>query len=182
MPVHAMEHRRPIYLLANSLPPMPTLIPGPTPRPAAKVQSGASPRQWHDGVSAYQASGGMSETRSHTWSANQCRHCTTKPRTGSEKDPYACWMLCTSAGELGTGWAPSFAALVFWRAVTGVGSSAQYAGRELFLSDISSVGNRGRTLGAVTVRTPVPDGGLFGLQCQAKTSTQNLGVYIVEPA
>ena len=54
-------------------------------------------------------------------------------------------------GEIGTGWAPNFPALVFWRAVTGVGSSVQYAGRELFLADISHVGNRGRTLGAVSV-------------------------------
>ena len=55
-------------------------------------------------------------------------------------------------GEVGTGWAPSFPVLVCWRAVTGVGSSVQYAGRELFLADISRVSNRGRTLGAVSVR------------------------------
>ena len=46
--------------------------------------------------------------------------------------------------------------LVFWRAVTGVGSSVQYAGRELFLADISHVGTRGRTLGAVSVRRHEP--------------------------
>ncbi len=74
---------------------------------------------------------------------------------GPYPDPAIDLEYCIGPGELGTGWAPSFAALVFWRAVTGVGSSVQYAGRELFLADISHVGNRGRTLGAVTVRSPV---------------------------
>lgn len=60
--------------------------------------------------------------------------------------------MLRTAGELFTGWAPTFAVLLLWRVVTGVGSAVQYSGRELFLADISKVTNRARTLGAVSVR------------------------------
>ena len=95
----------------------------------------------------------------------------THPSPDPKTKPYHTLTLSPSThipGEIGVGWAPSFAALVFWRAVTGVGSSVQYAGRELYLADISRVGNRGRTLGAVTVHRQT-------LQCQGFGSTSCQG-------
>ena len=48
---------------------------------------------------------------------------------------------------LGCGMATSFQQLLVWRWVTGIGSALQMTGAQLFLADISTPGNRARSLG-----------------------------------
>jgi len=53
----------------------------------------------------------------------------------------------TAFGMLMSGYAGSYPALLFWRFFTGVGSSIQMTGSQLFLGDISQKSNRARVMG-----------------------------------
>ena len=52
----------------------------------------------------------------------------------------------TSVAMIGTGFSGSLGALLGWRALTGIGGSAQMMGAQLYLTDISKPWNRARTL------------------------------------
>jgi MFS family permease len=49
---------------------------------------------------------------------------------------------------IGCGLSGTFNQLLLWRWVTGIGSSLQMAGSQLFLADISQTDNRAQYLGA----------------------------------
>eukprot|EP00884_Botryococcus_braunii_P001802 jgi/Botrbrau1/11622/Bobra.0209s0013.1 len=66
----------------------------------------------------------------------------------------------TALGMIGCGLAGDFTQLLLWRWVTGVGSSLQMAGSQLFLADISQTENRARYLGTNQAASML--GGLVG--------------------
>ena len=53
---------------------------------------------------------------------------------------------------LGCGASRSFAQLLAWRWVTGLGSALQMSGAQLYLADISASSNRARTMGTNQAR------------------------------
>ncbi len=56
------------------------------------------------------------------------------------------------AGMVGCGASRSFAQLLAWRWVTGLGSALQMSGAQLYLADISASSNRARTMGTNQAR------------------------------
>ncbi|CAK0782313.1 hypothetical protein CVIRNUC_005628 [Coccomyxa viridis] len=77
------------------------------------------------------------------------------------RKPLLVWgPLITALGMVGCGASRSFAQLLAWRWVTGLGSALQMSGAQLYLADISASSNRARTMGTNQAASLL--GGLIG--------------------
>jgi MFS family permease len=88
---------------------------------------------------------------------------------------YRRWLV-SCAGMIGCGLSGTFNQLLLWRWVTGIGSSLQMAGSQLFLADISQTDNRAQYLGANQV------GDCVGQKERAARALQEGGMPVVKRA
>ena len=76
------------------------------------------------------------------------------------------------AGMVGCGASRSFAQLLAWRWVTGLGSALQMSGAQLYLADISASSNRARTMGTNQVHAQQTLPAMTTVACNAACNAQ----------